>query len=646
MKQAYNSLEGAGGIVSLHTSTLGISGRRLQNVLKRCPVSENVFTCIGSDENFSSEIAALRELGWEEELLTKGDKSARCLLLNATDCELGDLRGRLDGLPRIELILIHAESGTKKTSYLAMLEKLDFRIVMERGSITYLSNNRTEVKFLISGRQLDEPEVRSALERSWRRIRNLPGSTSVDLLSVDATLLLVPDRFDIAIKALYARLWLAGCAQRWRNYAYFEQALRITGPELEINEHDGSGKSGIDQFLTSFHRLLTDVDPSEIPMVPVDGNWCAFDGSHRVAAAIVMGRKVEVAQIDTASTSYPSAAYFLGRSHGHKPCPSEILDEAAIEYCRIKNGLVLALIFPSVASDKFAIDCLKEVGEIVYRKDVILSTLAGASLLKQAYLGHQWLEQEGEDSGFAHKVSSCFPFQGTVRAILLDKCNLTALREIKERIRSHYCIGNHSIHCTDGDDEVLRLARVLFNENSLDLLRMGVRASPDFHRQLFLYRDWLEENALDEEAFCIDGGSILALLGLRETRDIDFLYHGDPSRLPRLPVKIDCHNEMEAFHVESIADIVGDPRMHCWYMGVKFCSPALVLQMKGRRNESKDRADVALLRSILSSRSIGFPSGILKSYFLVKGYLFARSITLFRRTRAFLRPIVRIVFGR
>jgi hypothetical protein len=419
---------------------------------------------------------------------------------------------------------------------------------------------------------------------------------------VEAPLLLVHDRFDIAIKAMYARLWLTDRGRTWRDYAYYHQAVRITGPGREVVEHDGSGKSGLEQFKETFHSLLKKLEPDEIPTVPVDDRWCAFDGAHRIAAAIATQRNVKLAKIHSPSTSFPSAAYFSNKTHGHTPLPREVLDEGAIEYCRIKSGLVLALIFPTVVSEHFAVDQLKMIGEIIYRKDIEISPSAGAGLLKQAYLGHQWAHDSENSPGFIHKVKSCFPFRGVLRAILLDNCNPLVLRDVKDSIRSHYRVGNHSIHCTDGDDEVLRLARVVFNENSLAFLRMGVNASEAFHQRLFVYRDWIEKNMLDEEAFCVDGGSILGLMGLRESRDLDFLYDGDSSLLPDTPPKVDNHNEISGFYSHSVSDIVGDPRLHGWYMGVKFCNPVMVAEMKRQRNETKDRVDIMLLDSRLPAK--------------------------------------------
>ena len=578
--------------------------RFLENYLQRQPHTDKIFACIGVGETLSEAVTVLRVLGWiqERQVALEGEgeySSVSCLLIAVNQTNSSSIEQALTRCTDTQLILVHAESGAKKTPCLEFLEARGFHILYERGDVSYLTRIEPKINTIEVGLRLNDSLVQFVLQKSQRRISNLPKTTEVELLSVEASLLLVPERFDIAIKAHYARLYRDGLAPSWRNYVYREQAVRITGPGQDVCEHDGSGKSGIKQFTAAFHRLLEVLPPENIPIVPVDDAWIAFDGAHRIAAAIVMARDIQVARIKASSKSLADADFFSKASAGNTPCAIEILDEAAIEYCRIKSGLVLAMIFPTVASESTAIEELERVGRIVYRKDVLLTPSAGMGLLRQAYLGHAWAEDTSKYSGFMHKVKSCFPFSGVVRAVLLDGCPPSAIRPVKERIRAHYGVGNHSIHITDGDDEVLRMAQVLFNENSTELLRLGLGAMPGFHTMLFSFRDWIENNNLDAELFCIDGSAVLSLLDLRECRDLDFLFHGNPGKLPETPARVDCHNDLSRYHSSTIADIVGDPRLHCWYMGLKFCAPRTVLEMKENRGENKDYIDVGLLRSKL-----------------------------------------------
>jgi len=271
----------------------------------------------------------------------------------------------------------------------------------------------------------------------------------------------------------------------------------------------------------------------------------------------------------------------------------------------------------------------------------ILSPEAGGALLRQVYLGYPWLNDSSDNPDFLHKQRSCFPFSGVLRVLLLDRFDPKGLRAAKESIRSVYGLGNHSIHITDSSEETLRTARTAFNQNSIEALRMGIGNFPGFHEQLFALRDWMQLNAIDEDLVCVDGSAVLSVLGLRECRDLDFLYHGDPSSLPPQPERVDCHNDQEKYHAHKIEDIVGDPRLHFWYMGVKFCTPGLIRDMKCNRGQSKDRVDVIMLQSKLPSRFLqGFNRAQLAVIRRSSSYR-ARLGSLARKVKGILRPVVK-----
>ncbi len=506
---------------------------------------------------------------------------------------------RKSSIKGVLLLLKFTSSTIKKTSALEKLEATEFHVIEEIDSLVFLTSVKTKARILVSDLILRDIEVQKKLQGSKRRLSPIPLKTAVEFLNIPAAELLTPVRFDIAIKCLYGRLWQAKMAKSWRDEVYYEHLLRITGPSKGINEYDGTGKTGFEQYKSVFKSLLSEINPEELPIVPVDIHNSAFDGAHRISAGIVMNRLVGAARLSFTTSNHPTASFFLGTSHGHSPCPSKIIDEAAIEYCRIKGGLVIALIFPTVVSEKFALCSLAQIGHIVYQKEIQLDRAAGEVLLRQAYLGHAWADIGSHSPGFQHKVQACFPTTGKLRVVLLDNCAFPKLRSCKAAIREHYQLGNHSIHFTDGDEEAYRLARTLFNNQSLNVLRMSTAALPEFHQLLSTYRAWLSINDLDENNFCVSGSAVLALMGLRECQDIDFLFHGEPQTLPATPHKIDCHNHLAKYYPHEIDKIIGDPQFHCWYMGVKFCTPRIIYDMKSKRNEVKDVSDCLLIGEML-----------------------------------------------
>ena len=600
--------------------------------------TEKAFTCINDIQPFTKEIRFFTQLSWQQMPISKLNTSQEqigCLLFSTKEKESGiNYEDYLTNKP--STIILHIPANEKKTPVFTEFEKQGYRIYREWDELAYLYLPVSSIKIITADHLLGNQNTRKILEKSWRRIHKLSEDTKVDHILIDAKELLTPRRFDIAIKSHYARLWLADMAKSWREYAYYEHVLRITGPSQEITEY-GTEKKGLDAFYENFHSLLQNHTEEEIPAVPVDSTLVAFDGSHRIAAAIATGRNIYVARIKSSSKSHATAAYFEGTEHGHPACPQEILDEAAIEYCRIKDTVAIALIFPTVMSEKIALQELGDVSEIIYHKNILLTPQAGGDLLKQVYLGHSWLDITQESHGFQIKKSACFPFTGTLRVVLLDNINPKNLRVTKEHIRAQYGLGNHSIHITDSVHETLRVARIVFNNNSLNLLRMGLGRSQDFHDKLFRYRAWLEENNINEEFVAVGGSATLALLGLREVRDLDFLYHGPQNNLPIGPKDIDCHNDSSEYYEESIADILGDPRLHCWYMGVKFCTPEIVIIMKKKRAENKDKKDVFLLRS--KTKKITWMSKTLSSVYRISSSSYAYFRLLTRRLKNLLRSL-------
>jgi hypothetical protein len=488
---------------------------------------------------------------------------------------------------------------------------------------------------------LSDPYIKHSLRFSKRKLRKLSSGTKADEVNDVARNLLVAERFDIAIKSHYARLYKLHAAKQWRERVYREHLVRITGAGRDIVEWDGSGKSGLDMFLNTFHSLLKRVDYQEVPHVPIGSEGVAIDGAHRIASAITMSRPIRSIHLNAKSQSNDTSDFFSKKNNGHPPCPSDIVDESAIEYCRIKKGLAIVLIFPTVASDLFAIQTLENNAKIVYRKKVVLTPYAGGSLLRQVYYDHEWFSKNDIEKNFIRKQRSCFPNTGVVQAILIDNFYISKLRELKDVIREHYKIGNHSVHITDSDEETLRLAKVMFNKNSIELLEMiKHRPTLKFHAKLFSYYNWVLESNINEESIAIDSGGVLSMLGLRECSDIDFLYHGSPDKLKLMPLGIECHNDLECYYKNDISSIIFDPNLHCWYMGIKFCSPMTTMLMKTERGEKKDVLDVALLRTVLPRYRWAKIELILNKILIKYSFFMASLAPLIELLKKPIRPIV------
>ena len=578
---------------------------------------------------------ALQELGWRKR------KAAEASIAGLTVAEVVNGQASIAGIfkPETTLMFVAIFNDEKdKRRFFPEAEKHGYRMYREFGVCAlffYVQGKVAVLEQFPAGAE----EVRSSFNtRRWLNSEYII-ENSAHLIRLDARQLLRSVRFDIVIKAHYARLYSMQAAKEWREFAYREHIMRITGRGRTVKEHDGSGKEGLETFLNGFHSLIEEKDKTSFPRPPIDCNGIALDGAHRIAACVNSGDKVTVLKFDAPMAIDSGYEFFNSFINGHPPCPSTITDEALIEYCRVKNSAGIALLFPSATYHDFGVAEIARHAEVICQKEITITPKAGGALLRQIYAGQPWLDWSGENSGFKHKRKRCFPYVGKMTVVLFDRYDIAGLRDLKERVRAHYRLDNHSIHITDSTEETLQAAQLLFNKNSLDVLASGTGNFAGFHEKLFRLKKWISDNNLDVERICVDSSAVLSVMGIRECRDIDFLFHGDAASLPETPEAIDCHNDHAYLYDRPIDQIIGDPRLHFWYMGVKFCAPNVVLSMKKRRGERKDVKDVRALKAKLPKAS----SNILSwTYNLV----LVRIGLVMARVSAIRRKIKRLIKGR
>ena len=518
------------------------------------------------------------------------------------------------------LLIIYFEQAILKKSIFPKIESYGYRIFYEIDNFVIFFFDYFHIIKLNNLSNLNFKFEQYKARWDWEIFKNKKYS----LLELDPRRLLNHKRFDIAIKVNYGRLYKLNIAKNWRDYLYTEHIKRITGPGELIREHDGSGKEGLKNFLANFKSLIQEEDKNNIPFIPLSKTFMPIDGSHRIAAGIIKKQKVNCIKFEHDFNINADYKFFLGNTHLQKSCPIDVIEESAIEYCRIKNSVAIAFLFPSISNHDYAVELISKNASVVYKKEIIITPKQGQNLFRQIYLGQPWLSWAKDNKNFINKTRMCFPFMGNMTVILFDDYKVSELRLIKKEIRDFYKIGNHSIHITDSKEETLNASKIIFNKNSLNLIRLQRKFLPNFHKYLFELKSWMAFNGIDPENICIDGSGVISAFGLRECRDLDFLFLGDESLLKSLPTKISCHNQIADNYGYEIGEIIGDPRMHFWYLGVKFCCPEQIVQMKIKRNETKDKKDLILLRQIIPSKKLLLIWKIINSISIYKNYFFAR----------------------
>ena len=415
--------------------------------------------------------------------------------------------------------------------------------------------------------------------------------------------LLTHNRFDLLAKIIYARHRELGVDSPWAKDLYTAHLKVFNG----FREPDGTGKVGIDAFSTAFHQTLDSIrqrgfDNAE-SLIPVGRNNVILDGSHRIAACLLYNKELTGFFCDTNAYEYDYNFFRNYTSHVATGLSSKWCDAMALEYCRLKENTYIVSVFPSaVGHDDRIREILIEHGKIFYEKAVFLKNQGPTLLMKQMYSGESWVgDWKNHFIGAQQKAALCFTQQGPTRVYFLEADTLEQVQEAKCRLRDIFRIENHAVHINDTHRETIRLAQIFLNDNSIHFIN---HAQPKyyeaFHETFIYYKEWLTSRAIDQEYFCIDGSAVMAVYGIRASRDLDFL-HFERDNISTGHPLVTSHNSEIHHHSTTMDDIIFNPDNHFYYDGVKFASLSILRAMKEKRAEDKDRIDIALIDAVMAS---------------------------------------------
>lgn len=407
-----------------------------------------------------------------------------------------------------------------------------------------------------------------------------------------------PYRFDLMAKYLYVRLGMLHTASTWPDEVYRKHLEVWSG----FVEGDGSGKNSYDKFIKSFQAVIKSIKSTGFEsgegLIPVGSDSIFIDGAHRIAAALVFHRKIQIVQFPYDANRY-DFDYFARRG-----LPSQITDAMALEYCRLKSGARIAVLFPVAGGkDRKVEELLEKCGVIFYKKSVIFNRVGRGNLVRLLYRGEQWLGNGKEETpGLRHHIERRFIPGKAVKFIFLDCSDLSMLLQVKASIRSLFNMGNDPIHINDSHEETVELGQQILNSNGIHFLNHARVLQTDRFDELFAgFSLWVQREGIDPERLCIDGSGVLAAYGLRDVNDLDFLCcSGEDIEAPISSVS--SHNEEAIFYKEHLDDVIIDPRYHFWWRGLKFVSLDTISRMKERRNEAKDRRDLVRIGTIVGNK--------------------------------------------
>ena len=410
--------------------------------------------------------------------------------------------------------------------------------------------------------------------------------------TIKATSLLTHTRLDMAFKLLYLEI-----LDKDVKFAQVIYEKHIKAFSLgKFTEPGNEEKNSIDKFINEFHKTFNDIKnngfDSSKTFIPLSKNRSIANGAHRVASAIYLDKTVDCVDIETCDHIY-DYKFFYNRN-----VSVEVLDIGVTKFVEYADNLHIAFLWPTAKGHNEEIEQI--IPNIIYRKEMTLNLNGAHNLLSQIYYGEEWLGSvENNFKGSKGKLLECFKSLEPVRVIAFQADNLDEVLKIKNKVRKIFNIGKHSIHITDTKEEAIRVARVVFNDNSIHFLNY---AKPNkyisTHQKIEEFKKFIEKNNLDNKDLLIDSSLILSCYGLREAKDIDFIC-SDNSKIKINFEYINIHDEELKNYNESKNELIYNPRNYFYFNNLKFISFTQLYKMKRKRDEEKDKNDCKIMEALI-----------------------------------------------
>ncbi len=371
----------------------------------------------------------------------------------------------------------------------------------------------------------------------------------------DPVTLLTYKRFDVAAKLFYAEMQEKGVVSNWPKELYL-QHLKVWNNFNENPQFTGQQKNLSSSFVNDFDTILKDIKAdgfdADRSRIWVNERKELVNGAHRTAAAILYNSPIAYEMVPSfMGQEECSAGYFRNKtnfvSQGLK---EEYLDEMARTYIRYKKDTRLVIVYPKASGKDHEIEeILLQQSDIVYSKGIRFNYHGLFNLVKVLYDGEAWAgSYQNGFEGIQAKTDPCFAENGTTRIYLIDVHEKADLVKAKERIRSLFGLGKHSVHINDHHEQTIEIAKYLFNNNSIDIFnQVDLRRTEKIFAAMNTVRDQHSILGLTNEECVINSSGSDLLLGPDGTGAVELL-HGD----------------------HRYDDAVYDPRKYFYYNGNKF----------------------------------------------------------------------------
>ena len=419
--------------------------------------------------------------------------------------------------------------------------------------------------------------------------------------------LLNSERLDVMARYIYAKSYVSGKGQAWGAHCY-AALLNAWTRNFTLPPPYDPGRLSVQDYRDQFHALINDIqakgfDP-KTSVIPVCQNNLA-DGAHRLAACLASNVQ-EIFTVEVQGQKHIQNYETLRRIR----LDQDVLMDMVLEFVRLKPDTRMAVLFPVAQTiGKSFEDCFKKYFTVDYTEQLTLNPQGLENLQNLFYGHHDWWGPE-QAYNFARQRSHSVYSDVTI-LFFQDHKGLDDVRAVKEQLRALHKSDKHALHTTDTHAETLAVAQVMLNRNGRAFLNQArpYQKKPQFQKMLGVFSDLIDEQNIAQDV-ALDTGSVMALHGLRDISDMDYIFV--EQRIRTKDTMISPHiGEYEAMGIEP-SDILYDPRRYFFYNDVKFVSLDLVKQLKQKRDTAKDQHDVLLIEEIQKEKPPNLATATLK----------------------------------
>ncbi|MCI5051987.1 MAG: glycosyltransferase family 25 protein [Simkaniaceae bacterium] len=367
-------------------------------------------------------------------------------------------------------------------------------------------------------------------------------------LTINPISLITYDRLDILAKYIFAKYTLNKYNTNFHKSLY-KKHLAKKNHFFDTNPL----KIGYDTFESSFLALLESVQLNGFDTrypIPVNCYGSPTNGAHRTAACLLLNVPVRAYVEDR----YDSPSITSKACRNKYQFDEDLLDQLVLEYTKLKNCSITFI------EQKNQLKSIEKQYTVVHTKKIEL-TENGIRELERLF-GKRPKRQ--------------------VVVVLVDG-------EVQDPTLPWK---NH--------DMAREIATTVFNRNSLNFINMRKACHfPRFEAHMKSVARYLKDRNIEAENICVDTGSVLAALGIRDCDDIDILHRGKLKNAAKYG--IDSHNSYLKYHAVNLDEILFNPECHFYYRGVKFITPQLLMKMKRNRSAIKDMIDYRLIERFIAN---------------------------------------------